>query len=85
MWHADMLRVLRYACCAMQVRAMQIIDELEVHRRGPYGGGVGHVSFTGALPRQPAWGPCAASALQACSRCRKMFLILEHYIQAASG
>ncbi|GAB4815921.1 hypothetical protein N2152v2_002967 [Parachlorella kessleri] len=32
---------------APKVRAMQIIDELEVHRRGPYGGGVGHVSFTG--------------------------------------
>lgn len=26
---------------------MQIIDELEVNRRGPYGGGIGHVSFTG--------------------------------------
>lgn len=33
----------------MQVRAMQIIDELEVARRGPYGGGIGHVSFTGAM------------------------------------
>ncbi|KAJ9511332.1 hypothetical protein QJQ45_029732 [Haematococcus lacustris] len=31
------------------VRAMQIIDELEVHRRGPYGGGIGHVSFTGSM------------------------------------
>jgi anthranilate synthase component 1 len=28
---------------------MQIIDELEVNKRGPYGGGVGHVSFTGAM------------------------------------
>jgi anthranilate synthase component 1 len=28
---------------------MQIIDELEVNRRGPYGGGIGHVSFTGAM------------------------------------
>ncbi|GMH40188.1 hypothetical protein BSKO_08092 [Bryopsis sp. KO-2023] len=34
---------------APKVRAMQIIDELEVHRRGPYGGGVGHVSFTGGM------------------------------------
>ncbi|GBF95005.1 anthranilate synthase component [Raphidocelis subcapitata] len=34
---------------APKVRAMQIIDELEVNRRGPYGGGVGHVSFTGAM------------------------------------
>lgn len=32
---------------APKVRAMQIIDELEVHKRGPYGGGIGHVSFTG--------------------------------------
>lgn len=30
-----------------QVRAMQIIDELEVHKRGPYGGGLGVVAFSG--------------------------------------
>lgn len=34
---------------APKVRAMQIIDELEVSKRGPYGGGVGHVSFTGSM------------------------------------
>lgn len=34
---------------APKVRAMQIIDELEASRRGPYGGGIGHVSFTGAM------------------------------------
>lgn len=34
---------------APKVRAMQIIDELETHRRGPYGGGIGHVSFTGGM------------------------------------
>ena len=28
---------------------MQIIDGLERSKRGPYGGGVGHVSFTGGL------------------------------------
>ena len=28
---------------------MQLIDELEAAKRGPYGGGVGHVSFTGGL------------------------------------
>src|SRR5262249_57397951 len=28
-------------------RAMQIIDELGPHRRGPYGGAVGYVGFTG--------------------------------------
>jgi chorismate binding enzyme len=36
-------------CASLQVRAMQIIDELEVNRRGPYGGGIGHVSFTGGM------------------------------------
>jgi anthranilate synthase component I len=34
---------------APKVRAMQIIDELEVNRRGPYGGGFGHASFTGSM------------------------------------
>eukprot|EP00892_Ulva_mutabilis_P006291 jgi/Ulvmu1/4033/UM019_0010.1 len=34
---------------APKVRAMQIIDQLEVNRRGPYGGGFGHVSFTGTM------------------------------------
>ena len=28
---------------------MQILDTLEPTRRGPYGGGVGHVSFTGQM------------------------------------
>ena len=28
---------------------MQILDKLEPTRRGPYGGGVGHVSFTGEM------------------------------------
>lgn len=34
---------------APKVRAMQIIDDLEVNRRGPYGGGIGNVSFTGGM------------------------------------
>lgn len=34
---------------APKVRAMQIIDELEVSRRGPYGGGIGVCAFTGEL------------------------------------
>ena len=38
---------LKLAC--LQVRAMQIIDELEVNRRGPYGGGIGHVGFNGSM------------------------------------
>jgi hypothetical protein len=36
-------------CVRTQVRAMQIIDELEVNKRGPYGGGLGVVSFSGEL------------------------------------
>lgn len=34
---------------APKVRAMQIIDELEKHRRGPYAGAVGYIDFTGNM------------------------------------
>ena len=34
---------------APKVRAMQIIDELEPTRRGPYGGGIGVVGFSGDM------------------------------------
>jgi anthranilate synthase component 1 len=34
---------------APKVRAMQIIDELEPHKRGSYGGAIGYVSFNGEL------------------------------------
>ena len=34
---------------APKIRAMQIIDELEPVGRGPYGGGVGYLSYTGEL------------------------------------
>ena len=34
---------------APKVRAMQIIDEVEPHKRGPYAGAVGYVNFTGDL------------------------------------
>ena len=30
-------------------RAMEIIEELEPHRRGPYGGAVGYFSFSGNM------------------------------------
>ena len=36
-------------CGAPKVRAMQIIDELEPHRRGPYAGAVGYIDFTGNM------------------------------------
>src|SRR5207249_7857167 len=32
---------------APKVRAMQIIDELEPHKRGSYGGAIGYLGFTG--------------------------------------
>ncbi|KAK9846928.1 hypothetical protein WJX84_001755, partial [Apatococcus fuscideae] len=31
------------------VKAMEIIDKLETTRRGPYGGGIGHVGFNGSM------------------------------------
>ena len=34
---------------APKIRAMQIIDELEPVRRGPYGGGMGYVSLDGDM------------------------------------
>ncbi|MBK8913425.1 MAG: anthranilate synthase component I [Phycisphaerales bacterium] len=34
---------------APKVRAMQIIDELEPHRRGPYAGAVGYIDFAGNM------------------------------------
>jgi len=34
---------------APKVRAMEIIDELEPTRRGPYGGAVGYFSYTGNM------------------------------------
>ena len=34
---------------APKIRAMQIIDELEPHRRGPYGGAVGYFDFSGQM------------------------------------
>jgi anthranilate synthase component 1 len=34
---------------APKIRAMQIIDELELAKRGPYGGAVGYLSYGGEL------------------------------------
>jgi anthranilate synthase component 1 len=34
---------------APKVRAMEIIDELEPHKRGPYGGAVGYFDFSGNM------------------------------------
>ncbi len=57
---------------APKVRAMEIIDELEPHRRGPYGGAVGYVDFSGNM--------------DTCIALRTMVL-LGHtaYVQAGAG
>jgi anthranilate synthase component 1 len=34
---------------APKIRAMEIIDELEAEPRGPYGGAVGYISFSGNM------------------------------------
>jgi anthranilate synthase component 1 len=34
---------------APKIRAMEIIDEIEPHKRGPYGGAVGYLDFTGDM------------------------------------
>jgi anthranilate synthase component 1 len=34
---------------APKVRAMQIIDQVEPQKRGPYGGAVGYIDFTGNM------------------------------------
>jgi anthranilate synthase component 1 len=34
---------------APKVRAMEIIDEIEPHKRGPYGGAVGYFDFCGNM------------------------------------
>ena len=34
---------------APKVRAMEIIDQFEPHKRGPYGGAVGYIDFSGNM------------------------------------
>ena len=57
---------------APKVRAMEIIDELEPHRRGPYGGAVGYVDFGGNM--------------DTCIGLRTMVLLGQTaYVQAGAG
>jgi anthranilate synthase component I len=57
---------------APKVRAMQIIDELEQNRRGPYAGAVGYVDFTGNM--------------DTCIALRTLVLLGDRaYIQAGAG
>jgi anthranilate synthase component 1 len=51
---------------------MQIIDEFEPHRRGPYGGAVGYIDFTGNM--------------DTCIALRTMVLLGQTaYVQAGAG
>jgi anthranilate synthase component 1 len=57
---------------APKVRAMEIIDELEPHRRGPYGGAVGYIDFSGNM--------------DTCIALRTMVLVGQTvYLQAGAG
>jgi anthranilate synthase component 1 len=57
---------------APKVRAMEIIDELEPHRRGPYGGAVGYVDFSGNM--------------DTCIALRTMVMLGQTaYVQAGAG
>jgi anthranilate synthase component 1 len=57
---------------APKIRAMEIIDELEPHRRGPYGGAVGYVDFSGNM--------------DTCIALRTMVMLgNKAYIQAGAG
>jgi anthranilate synthase component 1 len=57
---------------APKVRAMEIIDELEPHRRGPYGGAVGYIDFGGNM--------------DTCIALRTMVLLGQTaYVQAGAG
>ena len=55
---------------APKIRAMEIIDELEPHQRGIYGGAVGYVSYTGNLDHRDR-DPHARHAAATRSTCRR--------------
>ena len=57
---------------APKVRAMEVIDELEPHRRGPYAGAIGYVDFTGNM--------------DTCIALRTLVMVGRHaYVQAGAG
>lgn len=51
--HKIMLQIILFlltlGSSAIQVKAMELIDKLEVTRRGPYSGGFGGISFSGDM------------------------------------
>ncbi|MCA9085251.1 MAG: anthranilate synthase component I [Planctomycetaceae bacterium] len=57
---------------APKVRAMEVIDEIEPHKRGPYGGAVGYIDFTGNMD--------TCIALRTLVMCDGMI-----YVQAGAG
>ena len=57
---------------APKVRAMEVIDEIEPHRRGPYAGAIGYVDFTGNM--------------DTCIALRTLVMVgNQAYIQAGAG
>lgn len=57
---------------APKVRAMQVIDEIEPHRRGPYAGAIGYIDFTGNM--------------DTCIALRTLVMVgRKAYIQAGAG
>lgn len=57
---------------APKVRAMEVIDELEPHRRGPYAGAIGYVDFTGNM--------------DTCIALRTLVMVgRQAYVQAGAG
>ena len=57
---------------APKVRAMEVIDELEPQKRGPYGGAVGYIDFSGNM--------------DTCIALRTMVLMDgKSYLQAGAG
>lgn len=57
---------------APKVRAMQVIDEIEPHRRGPYAGAIGYIDFTGNM--------------DTCIALRTLVLVgNKAYVQAGAG
>jgi len=67
---------------APKIRAMQIIDELEPVRRGPYGGGMGYVSLDGEMDIALALRTMVVPTANA-SRARDD--AWTYYLQAAGG
>ena len=78
---------------SLQVRAMQIIDELEVNKRGPYGGGMGYVAYNGnmdialalrtmVIPNPPASPISGSASNNGDSKARKTWTV---HLQVMSG